>query len=108
MTTQDEAPIDLFEKVDFEAWNGPDWDLFRKLHTDDVIVDMFGDHPEGIDAHVKACQAHQSWNPPSAWPRATGLVSSRSPRAMCILSPLPSGATARSPRNTSWGSSRRR
>jgi hypothetical protein len=28
---QDEAPIELFEKVDFEAWNGPDWDLFRQL-----------------------------------------------------------------------------
>jgi hypothetical protein len=63
MTTQDEAPIDLFEKVDFEAWNGPDWDLFRKLHTDDVIVDMFGDHTEGIDAHVKACQAYQASTP---------------------------------------------
>jgi hypothetical protein len=63
MATQDEAPIDLFEKVDFEAWNGPDWDLFRHLHTDDVIVDMFGDHTEGIEDHVAACQAYQDSTP---------------------------------------------
>ena len=65
MSTQDAKPIDLFERVDFEAWNGPDWDLFRKLHTDDVIVDMFGDHTEGIDAHVNACQAYQNSTPAS-------------------------------------------
>jgi hypothetical protein len=25
-----------FDQLDYEAWNGPDWDLFRQLHTDDV------------------------------------------------------------------------
>jgi hypothetical protein len=63
MSTQDAKPIDLFERVDFEAWNGPDWELFRKLHTDDVIVDMFGGQTEGIDAHVDACQAYQKSTP---------------------------------------------
>jgi hypothetical protein len=43
---ENEEPIDLFEKVDFEAWNGPDWDLLRKLHSDDVHVEMFGDKTE--------------------------------------------------------------
>jgi hypothetical protein len=62
---EDEAPIDLFEKVDFEAWNGPDWDLFRKLHSDDVFVDMFGEKTEGIDAHVTACQSYQAAVPAS-------------------------------------------
>jgi len=57
---ENEAPIDLFEKVDFEAWNGPDWSLFRKLHSDDVYVDMFGGKTEGVDAHVTACQSYQA------------------------------------------------
>jgi hypothetical protein len=57
---ESEAPIDLFEKVDFEAWNGPDWPLFRHLHSDDVFVDMFGSQTEGIDAHVDACQSYQA------------------------------------------------
>ena len=65
MTTDNQAPIDLFERVDFEAWNGPNWDLFRQLHTDDVIVKMFGVHTEGIEAHVAACQAYQTSTPAS-------------------------------------------
>ena len=91
MSTQEDKPIDLFEKVDFEAWNGPDWDLFRKLHTDDVIVDMFGDHTDGIDAHVDACQAYQNSTPAfkvldilSGCPTVIGHASSRSPRVAYI------------------------
>jgi ketosteroid isomerase-like protein len=52
MATQEEQNIERFDRVDFEAWNGPDWDLFRQLHTDDVFVDVFGQQTEGIDAHV--------------------------------------------------------
>ena len=55
-----EAPIDLFEKVDFEAWNGLDWDLFRKLHSSDVFVDMFGTQTDGIEAHVAACESYMA------------------------------------------------
>ncbi|MDQ5853547.1 MAG: nuclear transport factor 2 family protein [Chloroflexota bacterium] len=53
MATQEEQNIVAFDKVDFEAWNGPDWDLFRQLHTPDVIVDWAGTRTEGIDAHEK-------------------------------------------------------
>jgi hypothetical protein len=59
MATDPEAPIELFEKVDFVAWNGPDWDVFRHLHTEDVHVDMFGEKTAGIDAHVDAAKRYQ-------------------------------------------------
>src|SRR3954453_15751927 len=55
--SQEEEHLRLFDRVDFEAWNGPDWDLFRELHTDDVIVEMSGQRTEGIEAHVAMCQA---------------------------------------------------
>jgi hypothetical protein len=51
MATQEEQNLENFDRVDFEAWNGPDWDLFRQLHTPDVIVDWAGMRTEGIDAH---------------------------------------------------------
>ncbi|MDQ5853751.1 MAG: ester cyclase [Chloroflexota bacterium] len=51
MATQEEQNLEAFDRVDFEAWNGPDWDLFRQLHTPDVIVDWAGTRTEGIDAH---------------------------------------------------------
>jgi hypothetical protein len=59
MAADPEAPIELFETVDFVAWNGPDWDVFRHLHTDDVHVDMFGEKTQGIDAHVEAAKKYQ-------------------------------------------------
>src|SRR5919202_4031996 len=51
MAPQEEQNIENFDRVDFEAWNGPDWDLFRQLHTSDVIVDWAGTRTEGIEAH---------------------------------------------------------
>ena len=51
MATQEERNIAAFDRVDFEAWNGPDWELFRQLHTPDVIVDWAGTRTEGIEAH---------------------------------------------------------
>ncbi len=51
MATQEEQNLANFDRVDFEAWNGPDWALFRQLHTPDVIVDWAGTRTEGIEAH---------------------------------------------------------
>ena len=45
-----------FDQLDFEGWNGPDWDLFRRLHTDDVIVEIAGQRTEGIEAHLAWAQ----------------------------------------------------
>ena len=44
-----------FHLLDFVAWNNKDMDMFRRLHTADVKVDMMG-VTEGIDAHVAAVQ----------------------------------------------------
>jgi len=44
-----------FHLLDFVAWNNRDMDMFRRLHTADVKVDMMG-VTEGIDAHVAAVQ----------------------------------------------------
>ncbi len=63
MATQEEQNLELFDRVDFEAWNGPDWDLFRQLHTEDVFVDMSGQQTEGIDAHVDMCRQIREENP---------------------------------------------
>jgi hypothetical protein len=38
MASPEDQHIELFSKLDFEAKNGADWDLFRHLHTEDVIV----------------------------------------------------------------------
>ena len=46
------------DHLDFTAWNTPDWDLFRRLHTADVHVEVSGQEvTRGIDAHVDAMQS---------------------------------------------------
>jgi hypothetical protein len=43
-------------KLDFEAWNKRNWELFRSLHTSDVKVTMGSMVDEGIDAHLETVQ----------------------------------------------------
>ena len=57
MTPQEEENLANFDRVDFEGWNGPDWDLFRQLHTDDVVVEWAGQRTEGIEAHAEMAKA---------------------------------------------------
>lgn len=63
MASLEDQHIEMFGKFDFESWNGPDWDLFRDLHTDDVVVEMMGQRTEGLDAHVDMCQQVVRENP---------------------------------------------
>jgi|tagenome__1003787_1003787.scaffolds.fasta_scaffold20189295_1 hypothetical protein len=56
MAGQGERHVELFRKLDLEGWNGPDWELFRQLHTDDVVVDLMGQRTEGLEAHVTMCR----------------------------------------------------
>lgn len=60
---QAERNLDLFEKLDFEAWNKRDWDLFRQLHGKDVIVGGFGQETENVDDHVAWAQDFLRQNP---------------------------------------------
>lgn len=53
----------LFERLDFEAWNNRDWDLFRHLHGRDVIVGGFGQETENVDDHIAWAQEYLTKNP---------------------------------------------
>jgi len=58
--------LELFDQLDFEAYSKQDWDLFRQIHCDDVVVsDSMGNSSKGIDAHVAAMQQVFSWAPDS-------------------------------------------
>ncbi len=48
--------LTLFDKLDFEAWNNRNWDLFRQLHADSVKVGGFGQQTEGIEDHLAWAQ----------------------------------------------------
>jgi hypothetical protein len=52
-----EQNLALFDRLDFEAWNNRDWDLFRQIHGDDVHVEGFGQVTDGIDDHLAFAQA---------------------------------------------------
>ena len=54
---QAEQNLALFDQLDFEAWNNRDWDLFRQLHAENVIVDGFGQRTEGVEDHLAWAQA---------------------------------------------------
>lgn len=45
--------LELFHELDFEGFNKQNWDLFRSLHTDDVVVEINGTRTDGIDPHVE-------------------------------------------------------
>lgn len=49
--------LERFEKLDFEAWNKRDWDLFRELHAGKVKVGGFGQETENVEDHIAWAQA---------------------------------------------------
>ncbi len=57
--------LELMDQLDFEGWNGRDWDLFSQLHADEVIVAGFGQATEGNAEHVAWAQAFIEQNPDS-------------------------------------------
>ena len=58
-----ESNLALFERLDFEAWNKRDWELFRQLHGKNVVVGGFGQRTENIDDHIAWAQAFLKHNP---------------------------------------------
>jgi hypothetical protein len=62
---QVEQNLATFDRLDFEAWNGQDWDLFRQIHGADVHVEGFGTNTDGIDPHVTWAQEFIAANPDS-------------------------------------------
>ena len=88
-----EENLALFDRLDLEAWNNRDWDLFRQLHAEDVHVEGFGQATDGIEAHLAWAQAFVAQVPDSAivahpirigagdWTAVTGVLSDGSTMA---------------------------
>ena len=65
-TPAEEANLERFDKLDFEAFNNRNWTLFKEIHAPDVFaVDFNGNTTSGIDAHVQWVMAAVSAAPDS-------------------------------------------
>jgi hypothetical protein len=65
-TPEEQANLDRFDKLDFEAWNNRNWTLFEELHSPDVlVVDFTGNTTRGIDQHLQWAMASVSAQPES-------------------------------------------
>jgi hypothetical protein len=65
-TPEEQANLDRFDKLDFEAWNNRNWTLFQELHSPDVlVVDFNGNTTSGIEQHLQWAMAVVSAQPES-------------------------------------------
>jgi hypothetical protein len=65
-TPEEQANLDRFDKLDFEAWNNRNWTLFQELHSPDVlVVDFNGNITRGIEQHLQWAMAAVSAAPES-------------------------------------------
>ena len=65
-TPEEQANLDRFDRLDFEAWNNRNWSLFEELHSPDVlVVDFTGNTTRGIDQHLQWAMASVSAQPES-------------------------------------------
>ena len=86
-TPEEQANLDRFDKLDFEAWNNRNWTLFEEIHSPDVlVVDGNGNTTRGIDQHLQWAMTVASAQPESRvlahpikiaagdWTAVTGLL----------------------------------
>ncbi len=65
-TPEEQANLDRFDRLDFEAWNNRNWTLFEELHSPDVlVVDFTGATTRGIDQHLQWAMGAVSDQPES-------------------------------------------
>jgi hypothetical protein len=65
-TPEEQANLDGFDRLDFEAWNNRNWTLFEELHSPDVlVVDFNGNTTRGIDQHLQWAMASVAAQPES-------------------------------------------
>jgi hypothetical protein len=65
-TPEEQANLDRFDRLDFEAWNNRNWTLFEELHSSDVlVVDFTGATTRGIDQHLQWAMGAVSAQPES-------------------------------------------
>jgi hypothetical protein len=57
--------LETFDRLDFEAWNEQNWELFSQIHGDNVHVEGFGTSTDGNDVHVQWAQEFIAANPNS-------------------------------------------
>jgi hypothetical protein len=66
-TPEEQANLDRFDKLDFEAWNNRNWTLFQEIHSPDVlVVDFNGNTTRGIEQHLQWAMAAVSAAPESS------------------------------------------
>jgi hypothetical protein len=65
-TPEEQANLNRFDKLDFEAWNNRNWTLFQEIHSPDVlVVDFNGNTTRGIEQHLQWAMAAVSALPES-------------------------------------------
>ena len=65
-TPEEQANLDRFDRLDFEAWNNRNWTLFEELHSPDVlVVDFTGATTRDIDQHLQWAMGAVSAQPES-------------------------------------------
>jgi SnoaL-like protein len=65
-TPEEQANLERFDRLDFEAWNNRNWTLFEELHSPDVlVVDFNGNTTRGIDQHLQWAMGAVSAQPES-------------------------------------------
>lgn len=55
--------LETFDRLDFEAWNEQNWELFAEIHGENVHVEGFGTSSDGNDVHVQWAQEFTAANP---------------------------------------------
>jgi hypothetical protein len=66
-TPEEQANLDRFDKLDFEAWNNRNWTLFQEIHSPDVlVVDFNGNTTRGIEQHLQWAMAAVAADPESS------------------------------------------
>ncbi len=66
LTPEEEANLERFDQLDFDAWNNRNWTLFSEIHAPDVlVVDFSGNTTRGIEQHLQWAMAAISAAPES-------------------------------------------
>jgi hypothetical protein len=63
-TPEEQANLDRFDQLDFEAWNNRNWTLFSEIHSPDVlVVDFSGNATRGGEQHLQWAMAAVAADP---------------------------------------------
>jgi hypothetical protein len=57
MTEDAQDNLKRMFRLDFDGWNGQDWEFLAQQHSDDVYVSINGTVTKGLDVHIAAIMA---------------------------------------------------